>query len=172
MTRWIELLMSYLTPWPVGVLLVAAAMAFFLGVIGTLLMFRIRRSLLTVPQLQARMDSLSNSVTLLTDTTEACYRALSTQVEFIRSAAVGNGRAPAQSRSRAQAAAVAPPEEPPDLQDKKSRQRRVLGAARRGDTLAAIAAREDLAETEVALRVHVNKQPQATDPAQYGSLLS
>ena len=43
-------------------------------------------------------------------------------------------------------------------------QRRVVGAARRGEALAAIAAREDLAETEVALRLHVGRDQQAAEP--------
>jgi hypothetical protein len=55
---------------------------------------------------------------------------------------------------------------------RKAKQRRVVGAARRGDALAAIAAREDLAETEVALRLHVGREPQTVEPKRYGSLLS
>jgi hypothetical protein len=48
----------------------------------------------------------------------------------------------------------------------------VIGAARRGEPVAAIAAREDLAETEVALRLHVGRDQPIVEPKRYGSLLS
>jgi hypothetical protein len=63
-----------------------------------------------------------------------------------------------------------PPVEGPS--SRKAKQRRVVGAARRGEAVAAIAAREDLAETEVALRLHVGRDQQAAEPKRYGSLLS
>ncbi len=181
MTGWTEILMSHMTPWPIGVLFTASAVSLLFGVIGTVMLLRVRRTLQAVPRLQERLDTLTNSVALLTDTTEACFRALSTQVEFMRAAAVASGHIPAppvKARAQAPLPVTVPSPEPisetqAEVTARKARQRRVVGAARRGEALAAIAAREDLAETEVALRLHVNQQhQQAAEPARYGSLLS
>src|SRR5262245_25431630 len=107
MTRLTELLMSHMTPWPIGVLFTASAVSLLFGAIGTFMLIHVRWALREVPRLQERLDTLANSLTLLTDTTESCYRALSTQVEFMRSAAVASGRqatAAAPVRSGRQAA--------------------------------------------------------------------
>ena len=99
--------------------------------------------------MQERVNTLTNSVALLTDTTEAASAPSPCRCSFVQSP---NGRAPAARR----------PARPSrnrrsdnDQLRAKAKQRRVVGAARRGEALAAIAAREDLAETEVALRLHV-----------------
>lgn len=156
MTRWTELVLSHMYPWPIGVLVGAAAVSFLFGAIGLWSLWRVRRLLKVVPAVQERLDTLANSVTLLTDTTESCFKALSMQLQFVQ--AQGGLTAPAPPPARARAAAI----EAGDPQSKKARQRRVVGAAKRGDAVAAIAAREDVAEGEVALRLHLNRQASDT----------
>lgn len=165
MNRWIELVMTHMLPWPIGVLVSASALSLVIGLIGLWSLWRVRRLLAVVRQIQDRLATLANSVALLTDTTESCFRAVSMQVQFMQSPA---GR---QAARRPTQAADAPAE---SASARKARQRRVVGAARRGEALAAIAAREDLAETEVALRLHVGRDQQAAvpEPRRHGSLLS
>ncbi len=151
MSGWTEVVLSHMYPWPIGVLVTAASVSFLFGAAGVWALWRVKRLLAVVPALQERLDTLSNSTTLLTDTTESCFKALAMQLQFMQSQ---NGlAAPAVSRVRAAAGETAV--EPPA---KKGRQRRVVGAARRGDLVNEIAAREDLAEAEVALRLHLNGQ--------------
>ena len=163
MNRLIELVMNQMLPWPIGVLVGASALSLAIGLIGLWSLWRVRRMLKVVAVIQDRVNTLTNSVALLTDTTESCFRAISMQMQFLQSS---NGR-PAARRP-------APVAEPPveTTSSRKAKQRRVVGAARRGEALAAIAAREDLAETEVALRLHVGRDQQAAEPKRYGSLLS
>jgi hypothetical protein len=162
MNRWIELVMTHMLPWPIGVLVGASALSLVIGLIGLWSLWRVRRMLKVVTVIQDRVNTLTNSVALLTDTTESCFRAVSMQMQFL------------QSGSRVAARRAAPTPEAPvaTTNSRKAKQRRVVGAARRGDAVAAIAAREDLAETEVALRLHVGRDQQATEPKRYGSLLS
>jgi len=163
MNRWIELLLTYMLPWPIGVLVGASALSLVIGLIGLWSLRRVRQLLAVVTVIQERLNTLSNSVALLTDTTESCFRAVSMQMQFMQST---GGRA----ATRHSPQAAEPPVETTSA--RKARQRRVVGAARRGDALAAIAAREDLAETEVALRLHVGREQQTVEPKRYGSLLS
>ena len=81
-----------------------------------------------LPSLDERVARLTRSVTLLVDTTEGCFDAVSTQI--------------ARNDDT-----VTP--------RRQQRQRRVVGAAKRGRTIAQIAAEEDVAEGEVALRVRM-----------------
>ena len=164
MNRWIELVMTQMLPWPIGVLVSASALSLAIGLIGLWSLWRVRRLLNAVTVIQDRVNTLTNSVALLTDTTESCFRAISMQLQFMQSS---NGRTAAR---RPVPAAPEPPVETPS--SRKAKQRRVVGAARRGEAVAAIAAREDLAETEVALRLHVGRDQQAAEPKRYGSLLS
>ncbi len=163
-----ESLLSQMYPWPIGVLFAASAVSFLFGAAGVWSLWRVQRLLATVPVVQERLDTLSNSVTLLTDTTESCFKALAMQMQFMQ--AQGVGAAPAAQRARASAAADAGV----DAVAKKGRQRRVVGAARRGEAVAAIAAREDVAEAEVALRLHLNNRDGAAtaEGKRYGSMLS
>jgi hypothetical protein len=163
MNRWIELVMAHMLPWPIGVLVSASSLSLVIGLAGLWSLWRVRRVLNAVTLIHDRVNTLTNSVALLTDTTESCFRAISMQLQFMQSS---NGRV----ASRRPAAAPEPPVETPS--SRKAKQRRVVGAARRGDAVAAIAAREDLAETEVALRLHVGRDQQAAEPKRYGSLLS
>ena len=164
MNRWIELVMTHMLPWPIGVLVSASALSLLIGMIGLWSMWRVRRQLKAVSEMQDRVNTLTNSVALLTDTTESCFRAISMQIQFMQSS---NARSTAR---RPAAPAPEPPAETPV--SRKAKQRRVVGAARRGEAVAAIAAREDLAETEVALRLHVGRDGQPVEPKRYGSLLS
>ena len=88
----------------------------------------VRVSLKALPSLDERVARLTRSVTMLVDTTEGCFDAVSTQI--------------ARNDDT-----VTP--------RRQQRQRRVVGAAKRGRTIAQIAAEEDVAEGEVALRVRM-----------------
>ena len=161
MNRWIELVMTHMLPWPIGVLVGASALSLVIGLIGLWSLWRVRRLLTVVTVIHDRVNTLTNSVALLTDTTESCFRAISMQLQF------------QQSTSRAARRPAAAPEPPAETAtSRKAKQRRVVGAARRGEAVTAIAAREDLAETEVALRLHVGRDQHAAEPKRYGSLLS
>jgi hypothetical protein len=142
-------------PWPIGVLIVASAVSFIFGAIGVWSLWRVRRLLAVMPVVRDRLDTLTNSMTLLTDTTESCFKALAVQLQFMQAQ---YGAPSPVTRVRAQAAG----EPPIEVTARKARQRRVVGAARRGETHAAIAAREDMAESEIALRLHLNRE---TSPA-------
>jgi hypothetical protein len=163
MNRWIELVMTHMLPWPIGVLVGASALSLVIGLIGLWSLWRVRRLLTVLTAIQERVNTLTNSVALLTDTTESCFRAVSMQMQFLQSS-------PGRSAARRPAEAAEPA--PATTSTRKSKQRRVVGAARRGEAVAAIAAREDLAETEVALRLHVGRDQQKAEPKRYGSLLS
>lgn len=162
MNRWIELVMTQMLPWPIGVLVGASALSLVIGLIGLWSLWRVRRMLKVIAVIQERVNTLANSVALLTDTTESCFRAVSMQMQFLQSS---TGRAVVRRPA-------APAETVADPGSRKAKQRRVVGAARRGEPVAAIAAREDLAETEVALRLHVGRDHQQAEPKRYGSLLS
>ena len=163
MNRWIELVMTHMLPWPIGVLVSASALSLVIGLAGLWALWRVSRMLNAVNVIQDRVNTLTNSVALLTDTTESCFRAVSMQMQFLQSS-------PGRPAARRQTAVPEPA--PETTNSRKAKQRRVVGAARRGEALAAIAAREDLAETEVALRLHVGRDQQAAEPKRYGSLLS
>ena len=165
MTQWTDVVISHMYPWPIGVLITAAAVSLLFGVAGLWSLWRVRRLLAVVPQLHERFDHLTNSMALLTDTTESCFKALSMQFQFVQTQSVKPGAA---VRPRGAA-----PEMAGDPAARKARQRRVVGAARRGESLAEIAAREDLAESEVALHLHINREPaSAAEAKRHGTMLS
>jgi hypothetical protein len=147
------------------VLITVSAASLLIGVAGAWSLWRVRQALAVVPQLQERLDSLTHSMSLLTDTTESCFKALSMQFQFVQT----QGGRPA-TPVRARSAGVESPEE---NGGRKARQRRVVGAVRRGESLAEIAAREDLSESEVALHLHINREVAvAAETKRYGSMLS
>jgi hypothetical protein len=166
---WTETVLSQMYPWPVAVLLTASAVSLLFGVIGVYSLWRVKRMVATLPTVQERLDTLANSVTMLTDTTESCFKALSMQMQFIQSQGGLPATPTAAVRVRSAAADTGV-----EAGAKKGRQRRVIGAARRGDAVSEIAAREDLAEAEVALRLHLNNREGApsADGKRYGALLS
>ena len=176
MSAWMDVVVSHLYPWPIGVLITGSALSLFVGFGGLWALWRVRRLLTVVPVLQERIETLSHSMALLTDTTESCFKALSMQLQFMQTQTQTQQAQQARevgptARPRVQVPAVAHE----DVGTKKARQRRVIGAARRGEALAAIAAREEVSESEVALRVHLNQQPPAAAAAEikrHGALLS
>jgi hypothetical protein len=56
-----------------------------LAAIATWAFVRARRVLRALPALEERVAVLNHSMTLLTDTTESCFKALSMQLQFIQS---------------------------------------------------------------------------------------
>jgi hypothetical protein len=163
MSSWTNVVMSHLYPWPIGVLIVATAVSFLFGAAGMWSLWRVKRMLRTLPEVNERLETLTNSMSLLTDTTESCFKALSMQVQFLQAPA---STATVRSRATVNDAPVN------DAVSRKARQRRVVGAARRGDAIAEIAAREDVSESEVALRLHVNREAQPAVDKRYGTVLS
>ena len=125
---------------------IVLTVSLLLAAVGLWSLWRVRRLLAVVPAVEERIAALSNSTTLLTDTTESCFRALSMQLQFMQSQHVHQVRRPVI--------------EPPAKSSRTTRQRRIVNASKRGDTVASIAAREDLSETEVALQLHVNGKTQ------------
>lgn len=167
-------LMSRVHVTPTGLLAGAAGFSCLLGCLGLWSLWKVRQALKIMPAFDERLGALTNSVSLLTDTTESCFRALSMQLQFMQSQ---------QTAARPAAAPrPAPAPVPSDATVRKSRQRRIVGAARRGEALAAIAAREEVAESEVSLRLQVEAaRPRAVEtqtvqarpsaPLSYDSLL-
>jgi hypothetical protein len=153
---------------PGGALAVAIALALLTGVAGIVMLWRTRRLLRTLPQMEERLATLSNSLSLLTDTTEACFRAVSMQMQFMQA------NQPAKTSTRRTSASAAAQANAADASNARTRQRRssTAAAARHADAIAALAAQDDMSESEVALRLHVNGSAAATDTKRYGSLLS
>ena len=114
MTRWIDSALSYLYVWPIGILVVASGISLLFGVIGLWSLWRVRRLLAVVPLVQDRLDALSNSVTLLADTTESCFKALAMQLQFIQSqigvsaSSSGRGAGLGSAQNEAQAYSLRP----------------------------------------------------------------
>jgi len=94
-------------------------------------LWRVQRALRALPQFDDRLSRLAHSVSLLVDTTEGCFEAISSQLV--------RGDEPKAKR--------------PD--HRQGRQRRVVGAARRGRTISQIAQEESAPEGEIALRLHM-----------------
>lgn len=111
------------------------------------LLWRVLSQLGAVERFESRLSVLSHTMALLTDTMESGLQAMAAQLE--------------------QHIAQAPVE-------KSTRQRRVIGAARKGRSITDIAAEEQVAESEVRLRLHLadQKQPQALakERGNHGSL--
>ena len=93
-------------------------------------LWRLSLRLRSLPRLDERVAALTHSLGLLTDATESCFNTIALQLE-----------------SPARATRARP-----------ARQRRVVSAARNGQSVTAIAAEEELAETEVRLRLHLAEQ--------------
>lgn len=102
------------------------------AVVQTWLAWKLARSIKTLPRLEDRVAHLAHSLALLTDTTEGCFQAVATEL---------NDR-----QARATAAR------------RDTRQRRVVGAAKRGRSVSQIAAQEAVSESEVELRLHFARQ--------------
>lgn len=100
-----------------------------LGVVEAALLWRLLRVGRDLRAYDERSGHLSDAVSLLTETTEASFRAVALEVE--RLASTGPGRATRTST------------------------RRVAAAARRGRSVQEIAATEKVSEGEVRLRLHL-----------------
>jgi hypothetical protein len=93
-----------------------------------------------------RLTRVAHSLALLTDTTETCFQVVASQLEC------------------GTAARAAPPN------GRAARQRRVVGAARRGRSINEIAAAEEVAESEVRLRLHLAEQDAHGGEERHGSM--
>src|SRR5713101_5088471 len=105
MNRWLDLVMTHMLPWPIGVLVGASALSLVIGLIGLWSLWRVRRLLTVVMVVHDRVNTLTNSVALHTDTTESCFRAVSMQMQFMQATPAR----PASRRSTAAAEASADP---------------------------------------------------------------
>jgi hypothetical protein len=107
-----------------------AALSLVLAVIAIWAFVRARRVLRTLPALEERVEVLNHSISLLTDTTESCFKALSMQLQFIQSQNVLRPSPRPETIVRTRRPA------------EKSRAKSV-GSARRQAALAALAASEN-----------------------------
>jgi hypothetical protein len=110
-------------------------------------MFRaVTRRLAALERFESRLVSVAHTLTLLADTTETGFQSIATEL--------------AQQRS------VVPA---PRASAKSSRQRRVVNASHRGQSVSEIASLEEVAESEVRLRLFLADQSHAQRSA-HGSL--
>ncbi|HEY7790152.1 MAG TPA: hypothetical protein VIC33_06555 [Vicinamibacterales bacterium] len=111
-------------------------MMYAMGVLGliclveTLLLWRVARSLGSLERFEDRLAQFGGALTLLTETTESGFRSLA--IELART-----GK--------------------PGLAGSRGVTRRVVRAARQGRSPLEIAAREELAESDVRLRLHLGE---------------
>jgi hypothetical protein len=107
-----------------------AAVVAVVGLVQAALLWRLLRLGRDLRTYDERFGHLSDAVCLLTETTEASFRAVALEVE--RLAAAGGARATNRTSTR-----------------------RVAAAARRGRSIQEIAATEKVSEGEVRLRLHL-----------------
>ena len=113
-------------------------MAYVIGVLSVLAVvqavcvWRVIQMARVVPRSEERLGRLTHSIELLANTTEGCFNSIAAQLA---------DRQPAPAARR------------------DTRQRRVVGAARRGRSVAEIAVQEELSESEVSLRLHLAHVP-------------
>jgi hypothetical protein len=120
------------TMWLTGVLAALSAMV----MAQTVLLWKAQRALARLHAIEARVDKFGDAIVLLTDTTESAFRAVATEMT----------RPPAAATRTATVCAVS-----------NARTRRVARAAARGTSVEQIAAAEEVAESEVRLRLHMAK---------------
>src|SRR4051812_12712384 len=82
-------------------LMCAMAGSLLIGLIGTWSLWRVRQLLAVLPLVEGRLDTVSHSLTLLTDTTEACFKALAVRLETTQPArpATASHRPPRRAAS-------------------------------------------------------------------------
>ena len=140
----------------------ASVTTLIFGLLGTWALWRMRKALAVLPALENRVSTLSNSVSLLTDTTEACYKALGAQLQIVQArpaAAKPLRKNPARRIQVAAPAVLA------------SRARLGTTAGQRADVIREIA--DALGESERAPRSKGSRDQEPADPAdRYGSLFS
>jgi DNA-binding NarL/FixJ family response regulator len=126
---------------------VVAAMAVLMA-FESWCLWRVLDRLGVVGRIEDRLATLAHSMALLTDTTETCFQVIAGQLDQER---------PSQAAGPAERA---------------TRQRRVVGAARRGRSVTDIAVDEELAESEVRLRLHLARQKTDSERGRHGSVLT
>ena len=97
-------------------------------------LWRVLDRLRVLTRVEDRLSTLTHTMALLTDTTETCFQAIAGQLD--------------DERPTRAAAPV----------EWATRQRRVVGAARRGRSVTDIAVAEKVAESERRLRLHLADQ--------------
>lgn len=129
--------------------LVAAMVAMaVLMVLEIWCLWRVLNRLGALGRVEERLSVLTHTMTLLTDTTETCFQTVAGQLEQDR-----------PSRSAPQTERVA-------------RQRRVVGAARRGRSVSEIATQEEVAESEVRLRLLLAQPEPEPKRGHHGAMLT
>ena len=139
--------------------LMAAVLAVLVG--ETWLLWRALSRLGVLTRVDDRLERLSHTVLLLTDATETCFKVIAGQLEPA-----------AATLARANAPAKKPALVAETPLRRTGRQRRVVGAARRGRSAMEIAATEEVAESEVRLRLHLADQDDIAREAHRGALRS
>ncbi len=109
-------------------------------------LWRVLDRLSVVGRIEERLLTLANTVRLLTDTTETCFQVVAGQLELEQS-----------QRTISSGGRV-------------ERQRRVIGAAQRGRSASQIAADEEIAESEVCLRLHLAEQDESSRRERHGKM--
>ena len=141
----------------------ASVVTLLFGLLATwALLRRVRKVLAVLPALENRVSTLSNSVSLLTDTTEACFKALGAQLQIMQARPEAAKPLRKNPTRRMQAA-------PPAVLASRAR----LGAAagQRADVIREIA--DALGESERAPRSKGSRdQEPAASTDRYGSLFS
>lgn len=117
-----------------------------LSVVNILLVWRVAARLGALGRLEERVSTLTHTIALLTDTTETCFNVVAAQLEPAAAARSAKPRA--------------------------ARQRRVVGAASTGRTVSEIAADEEVAESEVALRLALSRRAAAWEELENGTMRS
>lgn len=112
----------------------ALSLVVFIALVQAIYSWRLAVALRRVPQLEEQLSRLTRSITLLVDTTEGCFEAVSSQLTR-----------PDETPARKTAS-------------RQGRQRRIVGASRRGRTVQEIAVEESVPESEVALRVAMARE--------------
>lgn len=124
-------------------------MTYVMGVMALVVAFetwclwRVLDRLSVVGRVEDRLATLTHTLALLTDTTETCFQAIAGQID---------------------------PDRPRASAERAMRQRRVVGAARRGRSVTDIANLEHVAESEVRLRLHLADPDGRGDGGRHGSM--
>lgn len=85
MTLFNELMTNYELDPVLAIPSIVAGLALVLAGLAIWQCARVRRLLRVLPALEERVEVLNHSLTLLTDTTESCFKALSMQLQFMQS---------------------------------------------------------------------------------------
>jgi hypothetical protein len=123
-----------------------------LSVVETWLLCLIGRRVGGFARIEERVSSLTHTIALLTDTTETCFNVVAARLE------------PGAARSEP---AVARP-----TRTRAARQRRILGGASNGRSVEEIAVDEEVAESEVALRLALARRAARWEELENGAMRS